>query len=79
MNTQHVVNLLKIANNHLPSVEQRCEKLKIEAKPLHWKLPKILVSITMQLLKNFTTICEKMIRKHTKVYLHLLMVSIKEW
>jgi hypothetical protein len=30
MNAQHVVNVLKIANNHLPSVEQRCEKLKRE-------------------------------------------------
>jgi transposase len=30
MNAQHVVNLLKIANNHLPAVEQRCEDLKRE-------------------------------------------------
>ena len=27
MNTQHVVNVLKIANNHLPAVEQRYENL----------------------------------------------------
>jgi len=42
------------------------------------KLRKILVLITMLLLKNFITICERMIRKHMKVSLHLLMVSIKE-
>jgi hypothetical protein len=28
MNAQHVANVLKIANDHLPSVEYRCEKLK---------------------------------------------------
>jgi cell division septum initiation protein DivIVA len=28
MNTQQVVNLLNIANNHLPAVKQRCEDLK---------------------------------------------------
>ena len=28
MNAQHVVNLLTIANNYLPAVEQRYEKLK---------------------------------------------------
>jgi len=31
MNAQHVVNVLKIANNHLPAVESRCENLKREA------------------------------------------------
>jgi hypothetical protein len=30
MNAQHVIRLLTIANNHLPSVEQRCEDLKRE-------------------------------------------------
>jgi hypothetical protein len=34
MNAQHVVNVLKIANNHLPSVEYRCEKLKREEASL---------------------------------------------
>jgi hypothetical protein len=34
MNAQHVVNVLKIANDHLPSVEQRCEKLKREVDSL---------------------------------------------
>jgi hypothetical protein len=34
MNGQHIVKLLAIANNHLPSVEQRCEKLKREADSL---------------------------------------------
>ena len=34
MNTQHVVNLLKIANNHLPAVEQRCQELKREVYSL---------------------------------------------
>jgi hypothetical protein len=34
MNTQHVVNLLKIANNHLPAVKQRCEDLKREVYSL---------------------------------------------
>ena len=31
MSTQDVVNLLTVANNELPSVEYRCEKLKREA------------------------------------------------
>jgi transcriptional regulator with XRE-family HTH domain len=31
MNAQQVTRLLKIANNHLPVVEQRCEDLKREA------------------------------------------------
>jgi hypothetical protein len=30
MNAQQVIRLLKIANNHLPTVEQRCEDLKRE-------------------------------------------------
>ena len=34
MNTQHVIRLLTIANNHLPSVEQRCEELKREVYSL---------------------------------------------
>ena len=28
MNTQQVIRLLTIANNHLPAVEQRCQELK---------------------------------------------------
>jgi hypothetical protein len=34
MNAQHVVNLIKIANNHLPAVEQRYENLKREVYSL---------------------------------------------
>jgi chromosome segregation ATPase len=34
MNTQHVVRLLTIANNDLPSVEYKCEKLKREEASL---------------------------------------------
>src|SRR6188472_514769 len=34
MNAQHVVNLLAIANNDLPSVEYRCERLKREEASL---------------------------------------------
>ena len=34
MSTQDVVNLLTVANNELPSVEYRCEKLKREANSL---------------------------------------------
>jgi hypothetical protein len=34
MNAQHVVNLLTIANNYLPAVEQRYEKLKREEASL---------------------------------------------
>ena len=34
MNTQQVIRLLAIANNHLPAVEQRCEKLKREVHSL---------------------------------------------
>jgi chromosome segregation ATPase len=34
MNTQYIVNVLKIANNHLPAVEYRCEKLKREEASL---------------------------------------------
>ena len=35
MNTQQVIRLLTIANNHLPAVEQRCQELKREIIP--WK------------------------------------------
>ena len=34
MNTQQVIRLLTIANNHLPSVEQRCQELKREVYSL---------------------------------------------
>jgi hypothetical protein len=34
MNAQQVIRLLNIANNHLPSVEQKCEKLKREVYSL---------------------------------------------
>jgi len=34
MNAQQVIRLLTIANNHLPSVEQRCENLKREVASL---------------------------------------------
>jgi hypothetical protein len=34
MNTQQVIRLLTIANNHLPAVEQRCEDLKREVASL---------------------------------------------
>ena len=34
MNAQHVVNVLKIANNHLPAAKQRYENLKREEASL---------------------------------------------
>jgi hypothetical protein len=34
MNTPQIIRLLTIANNHLPAVEQRCEKLKREVHSL---------------------------------------------
>jgi hypothetical protein len=68
MNAQQVIRLLTIANNHLPSVEQRCEKLKREEASLQAgnhnsarTLQEIsdLISTTQNTLEQYESDCKK--------------------
>jgi hypothetical protein len=61
MNVQHVTRLLAIANNHLPSVEYRYERLIREVDSLEsWKLNsnRILENVTKN-IEHYSLCCQR--------------------
>jgi transposase len=78
MNTQHVIRLLAIANNYLPSVEQRYEKLKGEEASLQvgnhnsartFQELSDLVSTTRDTLEQYELSCKERGLEITKLQL----------
>jgi hypothetical protein len=70
MNVQHVNRLLAIANNHLPSVEYRYERLRREIDSLEsWKLNsnRILENITKN-IEHYSLCCQRELAQMDNLY-----------
>jgi hypothetical protein len=70
MDVQHVIRLLEIANNELPSVEYRYERLKREVDSLEsWKLNsnRVLENVTKN-IEHYSLCCQRELAQMDQLY-----------
>ena len=70
MGAQHIVKLLKIANNDLPAVEYRPERLKSEVDSLEsWKLNsnRVLENVTKN-IEYYSLCCQRELAQMDQLY-----------